>query len=129
MAKTKSRGPNPTAPSIVFSALIVFGMVLTLVGAVAALLGPGGFSQNAFSGLGFRISAVGPGLVIATLGVTVIFIATRKTRGGVRVFGVVPRMARDRVADFAPWLLLAMMLIDLAALLWALLGYALERLR
>jgi hypothetical protein len=40
----------------------VFGMVLTLVGAVAALLGLGGFRQNAFSGLGFRISSAGPGL-------------------------------------------------------------------
>jgi hypothetical protein len=127
MAKTKSQGPTPNSPSILFSALIVFGMVLTLVGAVAALLGFGGFWQNAFSGLGFRISAAGPGLVIATIGVAVIFIATRKTRGGVRVFGGVPRMARDRVADFAPWLLLGVLLIDLAALLWVLLGPALER--
>jgi hypothetical protein len=123
MVKTQSRGLNADErPSILYSALIVFGMVLILVGVVAALLGLGGFGRDSLNGLGFRISSTGPGLVIATLGVMVIFIATRKTRGEVKVFGDTSRMALDRVADCAPWLLLAVALIDLAALLWGLLG-------
>ena len=91
--KKSPRRIGGVRPSILISALIVFGMLLTLVGAVAALLGFGGSGQDAFSGLGFKISSAGPGLVIATLGVVIIFIATWKTRGGIRVFGAGARTA------------------------------------
>jgi hypothetical protein len=123
MTEPKSRGRTANArPSILFSALLVVGMLLTLVGSVAALLGLGGSAQDAFSGLGLKISSAGPGLVIATLGVAVIYLATKKTRGAVRVFGGVQHSALDRMAGFAPWLLLAVLLVDFAALLWALFG-------
>jgi hypothetical protein len=123
VVETKSRRRDANArPSILYSALIVFGMVLTLLGAVGALLGFGGLGQNALSGLGFSINSAGPGLVVATLGVIVIYLATRKTRGEVKVFGVVSHAALDRAAAIAPLLLLTVLLIDVGALLWALLG-------
>ena len=122
MAQSKSRRRSADGPSILVSALLVFGMLLTLLGAVAALLGLGGFGQDAFSGLGFKVSSAGPGLVIATLGVVVIFMATRKMRGEIKVFGVAQRAMLDRVADIAPWLLAAVLLIDVATFLWTLLG-------
>jgi hypothetical protein len=115
---TKSRKQTASArPSVLYSALLVLGMLLTMVGAAAALLGVGGNGQDAFSGLGFKISSAGPGLVIATLGVVVIFIATRKTRGEVKVFGGAQQTALDRVALVAPWLLLVVLLIDVVAVL------------
>ena len=109
-------------PSVLLSALIVLGMLLALLGAVAALLGLGGAAPETFAGLGLSVSSAGPGLVIATLGISLIFIATRKVRGGVQIFAIAERTPLERGADLVPWLLLGLLALDAIALLWWRLG-------
>ncbi len=88
----------------------------------AALLGLGGAAPETFKGLGISISSAGPGLVIATLGIALIYLATRKVRGGVQVFAITERTPLERGADLVPWLLLGLLALDAVALLWWRLG-------
>ncbi len=113
--------PRTTRPSVTFTALIWLGMLLTLGGAIVALLGIGTAVEfKAKIGDG-EVTTTNLGLAIMAIGAILAALVATKLPKGITVFAVSKPTWGDRFSENSGWL------VAFAVLTIILLGFSLWR--